>query len=250
MQERHSDKPILRQSHQISIEMVILSRIHARLNLWVEQPNPDPDTVMMQLATNRTAQLAASISAAPREGDNVMRNTIMAFVRGHPGVRFPKDVNMRKPAAKVAHLGAESTGCHLKECGRFPCVSLAIEAGTIDLQYLLEMKIPVSYFQTRLPFLDQIVEEELRTVVNFSGRIHDPIRNLNPGSVNIAPIVSHNHLLQVECLAHRRTTSQTSVQGDSQQNSQTGMFTSGCLDHYKDYQHRVHSLSHLGCALR
>jgi hypothetical protein len=84
----------------------------------------------------------------------------------------------------------------IKQFAERPCVSLAIDAGTIERRHSLDVMILASYSNLR-PFLYDVYEQVVLTSADYGYMIAGIIHEMKTKGVRVRPIVGDNLPAQV-----------------------------------------------------
>jgi hypothetical protein len=89
----------------------------------------------------------------------------------------------------------------LTKFAQMPCVSLAIDASTIERRHILDIIILAPYSKIR-PFLYGSIEESTLTAEDYGNIVTEAIKDLFQKNVHVRSIVGDNLPAQVSALAH------------------------------------------------
>jgi hypothetical protein len=131
-------------------------------------------------------------------------NSLLALGRTHPQAEVgPNGCKLYRRRTRSTML-EESERIQKTEVAKFaqmPCVSLSIDAGTIERRHFLDIILSAPYSELK-PFLYTAVERESLTVEDYGNIVIEAIRELNLKNVKVRSIVGDNLPAQVAALAH------------------------------------------------
>lgn len=150
-----------------------------------------------------------AITDAPLEivEDPVFNRILDSFIdigRSEPRVHVGSEGCKLSRARTRTTMIEEADRIHEAMIAKFaqmPCVSLAIDAGTIERRHFLDIMILAPYSKIK-PFLYDAVEKTTLTAEDYGNIVMNAIKDLYRKHVNVRSIVGDNLPAQVTALAH------------------------------------------------
>jgi hypothetical protein len=180
--------------------------VQMQIERWAEMP-------LAQRAQATGASLLALLDAPLSiVEDPIFHNLANAFVdigREDPQFRFgPGGCTLSRYRSRKAILDESSalSAMIVKSFASRPCVSLAIDAGTIARRHFLDIMILAPYSRL-LPFLYISLENDHLTSANYGILVRQVIEELRSMGIKVRSIVGDNLPAQVSALAHWSTKS-------------------------------------------
>jgi hypothetical protein len=173
----------------------------------------------------------APLDIVENEAFHRVINTFVELGRTDPDVQVGSH-GCKLTRAKTRNIIVEhSRKIHedmIARVAQMPCVSLAIDAGTIEQRHFLDMMILAPYSHLK-PFLYDAVENRTLTAADYGSIVTTAIKELHQKGVNVRSIVGDNLPAQVAALAHW---SSQSYLKQAEESYLHGIKYSPCLCHF------------------
>jgi hypothetical protein len=131
-------------------------------------------------------------------------NAFIDIGRKQPQVQIGSDgykFNRIRTRQYILDLSSQMHNSMLARFSDMPCVSLAIDAGTIERRHFLDIMILAPYSKIK-PFLYAAIEQPTLTAEDYGSIVTEAIKDLFQKGVHVRSIVGDNLPAQVCSLAH------------------------------------------------